>query len=870
MYRIGRFRQRVSRFGWPLMCLVISPLVCAAQRNQVGQSGEGSYVVPTSQLIRPAGDTLSYRFRPYDLTLSPDGRFLFVKSDQGLVVVDTAGWRILQILPIENGSSIHGIAVNRDGSRVFVTSSLNLFCEGEISPTGTVTWVRKIALKGKAGQGKSGPCGVALSQDEKTAYVCLSIKNTLAEVDLESGKLVREIPVGVAPYAVVVSDAAGPKAFVSNWGGRPATPGQKTADSFGTPALVDKRGIALSGTVSIVDLEQNKEIRQLGVGLHPSGLALSKDGRVLYVANANSDTVSVIDTAALRVLDTVSVRPDPALPFGSQPNALALGKEGDMLYVANAGNNALAVLSVADNRQVHPTVKGFIPTGWFPGAVVADGQRVYVASVQGFGSRSGGEKVTKWNVGWFLGTVNRIEVPAEAKLKEYTAQVLADARIPEILRAQERAQTGQKPVPVPERVGEPSTFEHVVYIIKENRTYDQVLGDMSQANGDSNLCIFGREVTPNHHKLAEEFALLDNYYCNGVISREGHRWATEGNVTAMFQKSIFGLYRGGALGSDPLNYSSSGFIWDQVLLHGLSFRDYGEMARGWYSTRRADPQHNPTKDMLEHPDDYTLSNQPDPGIDTLAAYSCPQYPGFEIEIPDILRARAFLDELHAAEKKGRWPNLMILCLPDDHTGGGYVTARAQVADNDLAVGRIVDGISRSKFWPKTCIFVNEDDPQDGFDHVDGHRSLCLVASPYTKRGKVVSHFYNQASVLHTIELMLGVPPMNQMDALAPAMYDCFTNAPDFSPYTVAPNQIPLTESPKPIAQLHGKELYWAKQLAAMRFDAPDLNDDDTLNRILWHSVKGVDAPYPAAFAGAHGKGLRALGLKLAPTQDDDD
>jgi YVTN family beta-propeller protein len=850
--------------------LVISSLFCAAQSIQVGQSRDGSYVVPTSQLIRPAGESLAYSFRPYDLALSPDAKFLFVKSDQGLVVVDTAVWKILQTLPIESGSSIHGIAVNRDGSRLFVTSSLNLLCEGEISPTGTVAWVRKIALLGKGGRGYSGPCGVALSKDEKTAYVCLSIKNTLAEVSLESGKLVREIPVGVAPYDVVMSDFGGPRAFVSNWGGRLATAGQKTADSYGTPVLIDKRGIALSGTVSIVDLSQNKEIRQLPVGLHPSGLALSKDGRVLYVANANSDTVSVIDTDAMRVLDSVSVRPDPSLPFGSQPNALALGKDGDVLYVANAGNNALALLSVRGDQQTHPVVKGFIPTGWFPGAVATDARHVYVANVRGYGSRSNREKGKMWNCGWFLGTLNRVDVPAEDKLKEYTSQVLADARVPEILRAQERAQTDKKPVPVPERVGEPSTFEHIVYIIKENRTYDQLLGDMPQANGDSNLCIFGREITPNHHKLAEEFALLDNYYCNGAISREGHRWATEGNITAMFQKNLFSLYRGDALGVDPLNFSSSGFIWDHVLLHGLSFRDYGEMGKGWYSTRRADPHHNPTLDMLEHPDDYTLSNQPNPGIDALAAYSCPQYPGFQIEIPDILRARVFLDELHAAEKNGRWPNLMILCLPDDHTGGGFVTARAQVADNDLAVGRIVEGISRSKFWPKTCIFVNEDDPQDGFDHVDGHRSLCLIVSPYTKRGQVVSHFYNQASVLHTIELMLGIPPMNQMDALSPAMVDCFTNTPDFSPYTAAPNQIPLTETPRPIAQLHGKELYWAKKLAAMRFDAPDLNDDDTLNHILWHSVKGVDAPYPAAFAGAHGKGLRALSLKLAPTATDDD
>jgi hypothetical protein len=240
-----------------------------------------------------------------------------------------------------------------------------------------------------------------------------------------------------------------------------------------------------------------------------------------------------------------------------------------------------------------------------------------------------------------------------------------------------------------------------------------------------------------------------------------------------------------------------------------------------------------------------------------------------LNIPDVLRARAFLQELKEYERKGHWPSFMLVHLPNDHAGGNP-TPRAQVADNDLALGQIVQGISNSKFWSKTCIFVIEDDPQSGFDHVDGHRSICFVVSPYTKRHEVISKFYNQTGVLHTMELMLGIPPMNQMDAMAPAMRECFTNTPDLSPYAALPNQIPLDEMPKPMAQLHGKELYWAKQFAAMRFDEPDLNDDNLLNRILWHSVKGVNAPYPTALAGPHGKGLRALNLKHAPTEDDDD
>ena len=616
--------------------------------------------------------------------------------------------------------------------------------------------------------------------------------------------------------------------------------------------LVDKRGAALNGTISVIDLNQNREIQEITSGLHPSGLALRDDGRTLYVANANSDTISVIDTGTLRISETVMVRPDPTLPFGSQPNALALSKDGRSLYVANGGNNAIAVVALRSDSQPNSVVKGFIPTCWFPGGIATDGQRLYIANVKGFGSRFDRESGKEWAVSWSLGTANRVDIPSDDQLKKYTAAALADARVPESLRALERAQTGTKPVPVPEHLGEPSVFEHVVYIVKENRTYDQFLGDLSQANGDTNLCVFGRQITPNHHHVAEEFVTLDNFYCNGIVSSDGHRWVTEGNVVAGMEKAMYGFKRGDAFGVDPLYFSSSGFIWDDVLLHGLSFRNYGEMGKGGYTTTRMGPERNTTKDMLEHWDAYQLSYVPNSPVEVLKTYSCPRYPGWELNIPDVLRAHAFLQELKEYERKGQWPSFMLVHLPNDHTGGNP-TPRAQVADNDLALGQIIQGISNSRFWSKTCIFVIEDDPQSGYDHVDGHRSICFVVSPYTKRHQVISQFYNQTSVLHTMELMLGIPPMNQMDAMAPVMRECFTNVPDLSPYTALANQIPLDEMPKPVAQLRGKELYWAKQLAAMRFDEPDLNDDNLLNRIIWHSVKGVDAPYPAAFAAPTAK-----------------
>jgi hypothetical protein len=447
---------------------------------------------------------------------------------------------------------------------------------------------------------------------------------------------------------------------------------------------------------------------------------------------------------------------------------------------------------------------------------------------------------------------------------KYTAQVRVDARVPEALAAAEKGQAGVAPAPVPERVGEPSVFEHVIYVIKENRTYDQVLGDVAAGNGDSSLCIFGKHVTPNHHALAEQFVLLDNFYCNGVLSADGHQWAVEGHVADGVEKSFGGWTRSYPFpGDDPLAFVSSGFLWDNALLHGQSFRNYGEMGLA-----KPVPANATFTDIYQ---DFVnrggrISYKLTTAIDELRRYTCPTYPGWNLVIPDAVRAEVFLGELKQFERDGRMPNLVIVYLPSDHTRGttpGAPTPAAMVADNDLALGKVVEGISRSRFWPKTCVFVIEDDPQNGFDHVDGHRSLCLVASPYTKRHAVVSEFYNQTSVLHTMELMLGLPAMNQMDAMAPVMRGCFSDGPDLIPFTALPNEIPLDQLNPPAKALRGPALHWAQESLAQRMDQPDLADENTLNRILWHARRG-DATYPAEFAGPHGRGLAKLRLKLRP------
>ncbi len=630
--------------------------------------------------------------------------------------------------------------------------------------------------------------------------------------------------------------------------------------------VVDEKGTASTGNVGVVDLKVGRQIAAIETGLHPAEIVCSGDGKTLYVANANSDTVSVIDTPGRTVRETINVRPDEKLPFGSASNALALSSDEKTLFVADGGNDAVAVV---DLTTTPAKVNGFIPTGWYPGAVAIHGNDLIIANVKGMGSRDP-DDAGKWSSHSYWGTVTQVVVPDAMTLGKYTKQVLSDALVPQTLRAQERAQNTNPPVPVPRYVGERSVFEHVVYIIKENRTYDQVMGDMPRGNNDPKLCVFGKNVTPNHHALADQFALLDNYYCNGVISVDGHAWAMEGVADDYLEKSFGGWSRSYPFaGDDALAIAPTGFIWDDVLLHGLTFRNYGEM-----STTHVEPTgkwQEIYNDWKNKTGKYHFDRKME--IETLRKYSCADSPGWNLRITDQIRADVFLKEFAENEKSGQFANFTILYLPSDHTFGssaGEPTPSSMVADNDLAVGRVVDAISHSKFWPTTCIFINEDDPQAGFDHVDGHRSFCLVASPYTKRNAVVSNFYNQCSVLHTIELMLGCPPMNQFDAMAPAMREVFDARPDLRPYSVIPSSIPLGQLTPEKAALSGKALELAMKSESQRFDLPDLADEDTLNRIIWHSVKGVNEPYPAEFAGAHGRGLKQLHLKLDGSVKDDD
>ena len=838
---------------------------------------QGGTLTPTDQLVRPAGATVSFNGRPVDLVLSADAKRIYLKDNRGLVVVDADEMKVVQEIKFERGGgSMTGLALDATGTHLYATQSANGLLEFELGADGLATLRRTIPLAGPEGEGRSFPCGVALAADGRTAYVCLSRNNTLAVVDLTAAAVVREIEVGIAPFDVVL-DATGTRAFVSNWGGRRPGPDESTATSAGTPVAIDARGVAATGGVSFVDLTQNSVTQQIETGLGASDVLLSPDGSRLFVANANYDTVTVLAPDTGQILEQIVTRPAPDLPFGSMPHGLAISEDGRRLYVACAGNNAVAVvdLATADGTAEQSIVRGWIPTAWYPGALVLRDDLLYIANIKGSGSRAARESDGAFNTHRHSGTLQAVALPEAGKLAAWTEQVRADARVPQLLAALERAATAAtfEPRPVPEHPGAPSVLEHVVYIIKENRTYDQVFGDLPQGNGQPSLCTFGRDVTPNQHALAEQFVLLDNYYCNGVLSADGHSWATEGNVTPYLERSFGGFSRSYTFGDDPLTYSSSGFIWDHVLATGRSFRNYGEFDEANIEPPAGQPGSwvGVFTDWKSGRHEYSFQQRI--LVENVRRYSSPRYPGWNMSIPDQLRADVFLEELKDFEKSGELPNLIVVYLPQDHTSGvsaGAPTPQACVADNDLAVGRIIDALSHSRFWPKLCVFVIEDDPQNGWDHVDGHRSTCLVVSPYARRGTVISDFYNQASVVHTIERILGATAQNQLYGLAPLMSTCFADAPDLTAFDAVPNRIPLDElnPPKNAAAPSRQPLYVIT--AGLDLSMPDRADEDAFNRVLWHAARG-DEPYPAQFAGAHGRGLAALGLRLdANVEPDDD
>jgi YVTN family beta-propeller protein len=851
-----------------------------ATSDPVGLNRADEYETPVNQRVAPTGRQVELpEMRPQALALSPDKRLLVTAGQtHELMVLDASSGNILQHVPFPDAGaspapaplsgamiapdanariSYTGLVFSPDGSRLYmanVNGDIKVFA---VEKSHKVKGLFSIALPRCAGLWREAeiPSGMAVSDDGRRLYVALNLSNRLAELDAATGRVLRVWDVGVEPYDVVLCQT---KAYVSNWGGR-----RPDAHSLTGPAgqntlvRVDAvHHVAGEGSLSVIALDREKPPVEILTGLHACGLAVSPDGRYVALANAGSDTVSVIETRNDAIVETICARQNPGDLFGAQPNALAFDKSGGRLFVCNGTQNAVAVIRFEPGKS---RLLGLIPVGWFPGSIVYDGKRgaIDVANIKGdreVPSKLNGRTAfcsTLWH-----GSVSLVRLPGAGQLEELTGAALAGMRYPLLAAARLPPRPGQGPRAVPERAGEPGLIHHVIYIIKENRTYDQVLGDLEEGNGDAALCIFGRGMTPNQHKLARQFVLLDNSYCCGSRSPDGHQWTDSALATDYIEKSYAGWPRsypfgGEEMGEDAMAYSPAGFIWDNVLAHGKTLRDYGEFTLGRRQWK--DPARGGNPGFLDVYRQFsggpqTVSIWSKPAIGSLRGQIDTNTIGWDLEVPDVYRARQFIKELKEFERRGDFPNLVILWLPNDHTAGtrpDSPTPEAMVADNDLALGRVCEAVSYSPFWKDTCIFAVEDDPQSGWDHVSGYRTTAYLASPYAKRGQVVSTQYNQTSIVRTIELMLGLPPMNQMDATATPMFDCFTDAPDLTPFDFVPNSIPLDRMNPGTKNISDRQLRRdAKVSARLALDKPDQCPDAVLNHILWRAMKGPRAPYP--------------------------
>ena len=886
-------RKKVSFSG----SLVFVPLVSAIlvgmiscrkdvpDTEQVGVAGPDRTVLPVNQVLVPAGTQIPLPgLRPQALALSAGGRLLAVSGKTNeLVIINPEAGTIAQrvALPAEGQNepppetpsanilepdpegqlSYTGLIFSPDSGRIYmsnVNGSIKVFA---VLPDGKVLPSHSIPLPPAHAPRRENeiPAGLALSTDGHRLYVCGNLSNRLLVIDTQTHSVTQTFDVGVAPYDVVlVKD----KAYVSNWGGRRPEPEDLTGPAGrGTLVKVDPvTHIAREGSVSVIDLASGFT-KEIPVHLHSSALAVSPDSRHLVCANAASDNLSVIDTESDAVVETIWVKANPADLFGASPNSLCFSPDGNTLYAANGTQNAIAVVRF-DPGDRASALLGLIPVGWFPGAVSfhAETRTLCVANIKGLpvepkqDDETGGEG---FNSHHYHGSVSLVPVPGRKELRRFTEAVYENYHRERIIQALKEPRPGQPPRPVPERSGEPSLFKHVVYIIKENRTYDQILGDVPEGNGDPNLCLFGAQVTPNQHKIVRDFVLLDNTYCCGILSADGHQWSTTAFGTDYLERSFAGWPRSypdgmGPDEADALAYAPSGFIWDNALRHAMSMWNFGEFAQP--ECRWKDPGREGTPEWKDYWEEY-LHGRGDviigsqPTIETIRPFTATDTVGWIMEVPDVWRARRITEQIAAWEREGQMPQLILICLPIDHTNGtraGSPTPSACVADNDLAFGRIIESFSKSRFWKETVIFGIEDDPQNGFDHVSGYRTTAYCVSPYTKRGAVVSTQYNTTSLLRTIEQILGLPPMNQFDATATPMFDCFTETPDFSPFECVPNQIPLDQmNPEPDDIADALLRRNARVSALLNFRRIDACPEDTLNRILWHAVKGSAAPYPA-------------------------
>ncbi|RZS82673.1 YVTN family beta-propeller protein [Motilibacter rhizosphaerae] len=786
--------------------------------NQVGTVYANGEQVSADQVLKPYGDRLVTPYGKFMAsTVSPDGRFLAATSTDRSVS--------LQIFDLSTYQLVW-----RAGSAAGVNQKLKDNTVGQEAPTfspdGSVLWMPNatgltrfpVNADGSLGtpttvaipdvDGKNAlVAGSVYSADGKTLYVAANGQNRVVAIDAAAGTVGQSWPVGIAPRQIAL---VGSKLYVSDEGGRQATAGDTTMDSYGTPVPADGyKGTSTTGALSVIDTSApSAAVGSIAVGLHPTAITVS--GGALFVTNTNDDTVSVVNTATDTVVQTINAQPWAGSPVGYQPNGISLTKDGHILVTLGRAN-AVAVYKYNGTPQAPVDFVGLLPTDYYPSNVTEVGGKVVVTNTRGIDAR-GPEltfkqgtrtpAVTGHGTHSTTASLTRFTLPDDATIASETATVYTQNGWARANRDVERSKGGDvKAEPVPRRLGDPSTIKHVFLLVKENRTYDQVYGDIAKGNGDASLAQFGQQVTPNQHALANAFGLYDNTYDIGTNSAEGHNWLMQGDNPEYTETSAGEYIRSYDTEEDVLGHQRSGFLWTNVQDAGNTAKNYGEFLytegrptdagatwQNYYCAAKSvdqggDPSQLFTPDLAG---DY---HSVIPSLDAITNHTSPP---FDLSIPDLYRYEVWKQDF---EKNGP-AAFNMMWLSSDHTGGP-ASPRAMVADGDLAVGKVVDEISHSKYWKDSAIFVVEDDSQAGADHVDGHRAPIQIISPWAKKGYVDSTFYSQITMVRTIEQILGATPLNQRLAAATPMFNAFKKKkPDLTPFDAVPNQIPLTEDVK--------------------------------------------------------------------------
>jgi DNA-binding beta-propeller fold protein YncE len=836
---------------------------------------DGTVQLPNQWRLKPAGRAIEVGDFPVNIALHPSGQYAAIlhagmrEHEVIVVALEKTRQRIVSRVAVDQ--TFYGLCFAPDGRRLFASGGEYEVVHEFDFARGVLGNPRPIDLKGTAEKLIVG--GLTLDKEGRDLFalgtwgdvvVRVPVENPNDKVVIPLGRKVADVPKGGKPKGEPPSPDDGRKTdeekkAAKAKGPDPVHPYAALVDAGGKRLFVS---LWAAAAVAVIDLDSNAMTALWPTAPHPTEMALTPDGKVLYVACANSTRVSVLNTADGKELQTINCALHPQAPAGNTPNSLTLSPDGELLFVANADANNLACFNVSDPKEVKPL--GFIPTGWYPTSVRfhKESRRLLVVNGKGMFSKPnrngpgpyGGKatNITEYIGSLFTGTLSVIDLPGAERMAAYTKQAYACSPLRKDFSVDAEGVAADNPIP--KKVGDPSSIKYVLYIIKENRTYDQVFGDLPQGNGDPQLCLFPQAVTPNHHKLAREFVLLDNTYVDGEVSADGHEWSMGAYATDFVEKLWPLTYRGG--GKNKIGYPSEGnfdyaergaggYLWDRAAEAKVSYRSYGEWIRN--GKRNADGTYEDSR----------------PQVKELEGHYDPKFVGYDTDYPDVKRAERFISELQRFERDGDMPRLQILRLPNDHTVGtrvGKPTPTAMVADNDLALGLVVEAVSKSKFWKETAIFVIEDDAQNGPDHVDAHRVVSLVISPYTKRKYVDSTLYSTSSLLRTMELILGLKPMSQFDAAARPMYNAFTAKPDLTPFAHA----------KPGTDLDAKNVagaWGAEWSATANLEKEDAADDLKFNEVIWKSVKGPRSAMPAPVRAAF---FLPRGKKDDDDDDDDD